>query len=876
MPLAPPTQCSLPRKVHVEEVEDPDTMRAPTYTQAFPGPAGIAMATGITRFQDLKQSQEANDQDSFYPFANLHEWELAETLMTSGMSLQKIDKLLKLPIGCVQMREHTQTSYSDKRTLLEKIDVLPSSGPSFKCTSVKLTGDLKDAQGNFLFEELELFHQDPVECVRELISNLAFREMLHYAPEHHFEDEQHSEQIYNEMWTADWWWNLQQTLPPGITISPVILASDKTRLSQFSGDKCAWPVYITIGNIPKSTHCKPSLRSSILLGYIPVSKLTCFSKPLRSVMGQRLFHHCMRQILEPMITAGAHDGGIRDVFPILSAYVADFPEQALIACCRENWCPQCMCYPEDRGDPLDTIFADDIESLLHDPGGHIHHVRTHITDPIELEKVGMHAILQPFWEGLPHCNIFQCFTPDILHQLHKGVFKDHLVAWCMSLATKPEVDARFQAQPTHPSLRHFKKGISTISQWSGTEYKNMEKVFVGLISGAVPPEALEAARAVLDFIYLAQYASHSTTTLQRLQESLARFHAHKDAFITHNVREHFQIPKIHAIEHYFASIKSRGTADEFNTELPERLHIDFAKIGYRASSRRDYIIQMTKWITRQEKIHAFTAYLQWRVGAGDIDEGHGEEEPIDMIGESTAQPNPLHSEAREEEINVGRTYHVAKHAGFPNTSVPTIIEQFGAVHFLPALAAFLKRINPQGASSLNEHMRFDLYKRVRFSLRSIQQIGDTALTDIVRATPIVPRRGRIAQTPAHFDTVLVHYTADAKDTGAQGYRVARVRAIFRLPDHLHYPHPLAYIEWYSEFREPVPGVQMYRVSTGKRRGNIDTAVIRLDSIRRSCHLIPVAGAKIDRTLAAEDALDRCTHFYVSDFLDLYTYQFFND
>ena len=67
---------------------------------------------------------------------------------------------------------------------------------------------------------------------------------------------------------------------------------------------------------------------------------------------------------------------------------------------------------------------------------------------------------------------------------------------------------------------------------------------------------------------------------------------------------------------------------------------------------------------------------------------------------------------------------------------------------------------------------------------------------------------------------------------------------------------------------------MYQVS--KARGPGTAAVIRVDSIRRSCHLIPVFGKKMDRTLDSNTALDRCTHFYVSDFLDLYTYQFFND
>ena len=82
------------------------------------------------------------------------------------------------------------------------------------------------------------------------------------------------------------------------------------------------------------------------------------------------------------------------------------------------------------------------------------------------------------------------------------------------------------------------------------------------------------------------------------------------------------------------------------------------------------------------------------------------------------------------------------------------------------------------------------------------------------------------------------------------------------------------MEWYTEFRSPAPGVEMYQVS--KAHGPGTAAVIRVDSIHRSCHLIPVFGKKIDRTLDSNTVLDRCTHFYVSDFLDLYTYQFFND
>ncbi|KAG9042454.1 hypothetical protein FS837_010841 [Tulasnella sp. UAMH 9824] len=81
-----------------------------------------------------------------------------------------------------------------------------------------------------------------------------------------------------------------EKLPNGATVAPVIIASDKTKLSYFSGDKSAWPVYITIGNIAKDVRQQVNKRATLLLGYLPVAKLECWSPGQRKAIGQDLFH----------------------------------------------------------------------------------------------------------------------------------------------------------------------------------------------------------------------------------------------------------------------------------------------------------------------------------------------------------------------------------------------------------------------------------------------------------------------------------------------------------------------------------------------------------------------------------------------------------
>ena len=39
------------------------------------------------------------------------------------------------------------------------------------------------------------------------------------------------------------------------------------------------------------------------------------------------------------------------------------------------------------------------------------------------------CVYQPFAYGFPHADIHELLSPDLLHQIIKGTFKDHLVTW---------------------------------------------------------------------------------------------------------------------------------------------------------------------------------------------------------------------------------------------------------------------------------------------------------------------------------------------------------------------------------------------------------------------------------------------------------------
>ena len=103
-------------------------------------------------------------------------------------------------------------------------------------------------------------------------------------------------------------------------------------------------------------------------------------------------------------------------------------------------------------------------------------------------------------------------------------------------------------------------------------------------------------RVLLDFIQLVQYTAHDTDTLAYLDKALDTFHQNKAILVELGIHKHLNIPKFHMFKHYAQSIRELGATDNYNMEAFERLHIDFAKAGWRALNHRNALPQMVLWL----------------------------------------------------------------------------------------------------------------------------------------------------------------------------------------------------------------------------------------------------------------------------------------
>jgi hypothetical protein len=133
--------------------------------------------------------------------------------------------------------------------------------------------------------------------------------------------------------TGDWWWDTQHKLPAGATIVPVICAFDKTHLTNFSRDQHAWLLYLTFGNIQKDICRTPHKHAWILVGLIPCPPKGAknIDEAWHCVVGTVLFQLRHLDITGPGLKWDCADGFQRQCYPLLAAWVGDYPEQVTMA-----------------------------------------------------------------------------------------------------------------------------------------------------------------------------------------------------------------------------------------------------------------------------------------------------------------------------------------------------------------------------------------------------------------------------------------------------------------------------------------------------------------------------------------------------------------
>jgi len=334
----------------------------------------------------------------------------------------------------------------------------------------------------------------------------------------------------------------------------------------------------------------------------------------------------------------------------------------------------------------------------------------------------------------------------------------HLISWLTDPATfgPAQINARCQSLPFNHHITLFPGGITNLSRVSGTEHKNMCRILIGLVinlplsNGQGSSRVVQAVRALLDFLYLAQFPSHTTETLHLLDESLARFHQNKSVFVDLGVREHFNIPKFHSLIHYRSSISLFGTTDNYNTEQTERLHIDFAKNAYRATNHKDEYPQMTTWLERCEKMKQHAVEIE---GKQDASRHHG------TSRESATKPiGPPCMDTRNVKM--------AKRPTVRSVRFNDIVKEYGAVTILDTLADFITQINNPGAStsvlqarSRNTVIPFSsvhVFHKIKFTCSSASSKSSEIVDTIHVRAEKKNSNGRTI--PSRFDTVLVRGT----------------------------------------------------------------------------------------------------------------------
>ncbi|KIK80717.1 hypothetical protein PAXRUDRAFT_15634 [Paxillus rubicundulus Ve08.2h10] len=576
----------------------------------------------------------------------------------------------------------------------------------------------------------------------------------------------------------------------------------------------------------------------------------------------------------------------------IGPYIADYPEQVLLSSIIQSWCGRCVATPKnlndpDGGAPQTQMLTDALVEEL-SPG-------------VMWDEWGVDGNVKPFTNNFPRVDIYELLTPNILHQLVKGTFKDHLAEWVgkyldhhhgKSRAKEilADIDRRIAAAPSFPGLQRFPNGRGFL-QWTGNDSKALMKVYLPAIEGYIPDDVMRTFRAFFEFCYTVRKDVITEKTLADLDDALSRFHQYHK----------------HSLVHYQSMIRTFGAPNGLCTSITESKHIKAVKQLWQHSSKYKVLSQILLTNQCLNKLAASRVDFEAR---GMLSRPHGGTHSNDSDNENNMEATLPAGPSNLEEVHANKDHNNAEGDNFNNDED----ENTGIVHERPglvysdvklALTPARKRAHTVltlavelGAPVLSNLLQRFLFNQLNTN-NTISSV-DVHLSDCPRFTgslkvfhsatavfvsPSDPsgiggmRREQIHATPSwhcgpgHYDCIFV--STDDTLEGMLSMEIARVLCFFSFVFTNGQTYPCALIHWFDRLaEEPDNLMGMWMVTPSfLDDGSKNLAVVHIDSIVRGAHLLPIFGTEVvPEHINFHNSLDLYRGFYVNRFVDHHTFE----
>ncbi|KAF6751439.1 hypothetical protein DFP72DRAFT_991344 [Ephemerocybe angulata] len=837
---------------------------------------------------------DEDDDDPLFPFDSPEHFLLAEFLYSRvQMSAGNINYLMTL--WNAYQQQSSEPPYGGAKSLYSTIDSIPYGNIPWEGFKVKYDGELPAGDvPTWMTQEYEVWFRNPLDVMEAQLANPEFAHDIDYAAKE--VKSRDGKRQYIDLMSGEWAWEQSNELAEsdpalhGAMFAPVVLGSDKTTVSVGTGQNEYYPLYGSLGNA--QNHIRRAHKGALsILGFLAIPKTTRDEQdsPEFRRFRRQLLHSSIAKILMPLRrwmtkarVTKCGDGHWRRVVYGLGPYIADYPEQCILSCVVSGWCPRC------------TAKASNLDGTAKDANqrSHIHTDGIRQMTLLCVNSEQNHECVltqsQPFTSYFPRANIHDLLSPDLLHQIIKGTFKDHLVTWVVEylesqdggkelsgIFTHPA--SRISVSPHFPGLRRFPDGRG-FKQWTGNDSKALMRVFLPAITGLVPEGMVRAVAVFLEFCYLVRRSQISEEVLDKIDDAVRRFHAEREVFREHGIRNNFNLPRQHSLTHYRALVQMFGAPNGLCSSITESKHIQAVKETWRRSSRNQPLGEMLLTNQRLDKLAAARVQFEplipphlrdprdqrrtiqtRRAMVTSIPEGDEPEDP--------SQTGPSNMMTSEGDVRLPIRPGTFQYLGIP--ALEEYIRRFLYDQYYPDsdIIGMDAPLDECPHVDPNLHIKLFLSATALYHAPSdVSGIGGMH-REVIRATPSW-QKGR----PCH-DCVYVELDPD--EPGFRGMNVAQVQ-MFLSFKHGGQLFQCALVRWFEPYDDqPCNLTGLWRVqpdmnARGRRRM---TLIIHIDSILRSAHLLPVFGtARTPKRFHHSKSLTSYKLFYVNKYIDYHAYE----